>query len=345
MLQIINKHFRGRYTKHYRRGYWHIIADAALLFAALSLAAIFTGIMMYKPSQKIVSLFFIPNPQQGIEVPDKNYEPLELSFAWQKQFINRKDKKADLSIEIKNISPNNIDSVKISFLDLDDTSVLMADSALSINDVASNSAQTLNHNIPLNFGSEKKNIVIKAKVEYKINNRDFEKEISLPILPIKTDIFVKAAAIYTSPDGDKLGLGPLPPIVGEPTNYWVFFEAESDGNISSFILTADLPQGVEFSSNYSLLTGKLEYDQVNRRIKWTIDNINAEDGKQNLGVEVVLIPKKEQIGLIPVLVNNIKYKAKDRNLDTDIVSNVASIDTSLPTDHFNKDKGKVAENN
>jgi len=67
-----------------------------------------------------------------------------------------------------------------------------------------------------------------------INYTYQDKSISYPAYSSRAKICsslnVKSAGYYYSPQGDQLGMGPIPPMVDIPTNYWIFWSADNFGN-------------------------------------------------------------------------------------------------------------------
>ena len=151
---------------------------------------------------------------------------------------------------------------------------------------------------------------------------------------------VKSAGYYYSPQGDQLGIGPLPPIVDIRTNYWVFWEIGNfNKDIENFVMTAQLPDNVIWTGNKTVLAGKLNFGQMSKRIVWEIDKIEKQ-GSYKIGFEIGLIPVQNDIGKILNLLTNIEYQAKDK-FSQEIKNSLNNITTDLIFDNLAKGKAKV----
>ncbi len=159
---------------------------------------------------------------------------------------------------------------------------------------------------------------------------------------LSSKISASASAHYYSPQGDQLGVGPLPPAVNMSTNYWIFLEVNNLGNsLENFILTADFPENVYFSDNKRILDGKLFYGEVSKRATWELPLIKGENGRYRANFEIGLIPGDDDIGRILELLKNIKFTAKDTFTGQEIIRNLPDIDTNLENDKLSSGKGVV----
>ncbi|NCN22197.1 hypothetical protein GW934_01755, partial [Candidatus Falkowbacteria bacterium] len=189
------------------------------------------------------------------------------------------------------------------------------------------------------FGGKKANL--KIETEYIIKDQLIKKFTIIESPIIESQLEARAIMLYTGNNGDKLGLGPIPPIVGLPTNYWLFFEVNNFGDVKNVIMTGHLPLGVNFTDRHSLLDGGFSYDSDNRLIIWRLDEIkDGEDGLR-LGVELQFIPEESQINSSPNLIENIEYFAKDPYSGRTLSGTIGSINTNLPDDRFNKNLGEI----
>ena len=135
------------------------------------------------------------------------------------------------------------------------------------------------------------------------------------IIKINTDFKVNAFSRYYSAEGEQLGRGPWPPIVGQTTKLWVFFNVETTYNdVSDIIITGKLANNVELTGKMSATSEKgIEFDEVNRIISWKINRLLAPSKLYpEIGVafEVSTIPQLNQTGQI-TLISDIKASGKD----------------------------------
>ncbi len=116
-----------------------------------------------------------------------------------------------------------------------------------------------------------------------------------PQIKITTPIILETFARYSSPQGDQIGRGPLPPRVGEETKYWIFLTVQ--GTLSSLEqveINADLGPGVSFAGKQSISIGNsLTYFEESNSIRWTIGSIEPTSNNGSVvsvAFEVALTP-------------------------------------------------------
>ncbi len=167
------------------------------------------------------------------------------------------------------------------------------------------------------------------------NNLEEEFTCSQPVLK------VNSAGYYYGPQGDQLGVGPLPPKAGVQTSYWVFWEiSDLNEDLENFEITAQLPDRVVWNNKKTALAGSLQYGEITRKVIWTADEVNKK-GTYKVGFEIGLIPENEDIGKILNLLTNIKYNGIDKSCGEKVSGNLANITTDLKEDKLGGNKGTV----
>ena len=139
--------------------------------------------------------------------------------------------------------------------------------------------------------------------------------------------------------------GPLPPQVGLPTIYRLFFEISDPGkSIHDMKVTASLPVGVEYLGSTSTLAGKaVVYDQASQTITWQIDRYPQEIDKLSASFEVRIIPNQNHLGAAhPLLLESnlaysYAYQTEQNNLKADHLT------TRLGGDNQPLEEGIVVE--
>lgn len=161
---------------------------------------------------------------------------------------------------------------------------------------------------------------------------------------IKTlsDISITSKAVYYSAQGDQLGVGPLPPVVGVPTKYWVFWEVGNTGNeLKDLSVSAELPANVGWTNQKSLLSGSIHYSPISHQVVWSVDDISSSAEQYKAGFEIELIPTTADIGKAPKILTNTKYSATDVFVQGDISGKLSDLDTNLKDDKLSAEKGTV----
>lgn len=350
---------KNRWLKYYSKSKWPIIVDIASVFTVFGLLVLFLSLYFYNPQ-----ILIGPNYEKEEPIkPDDSYvidldnPPLETKMVFKNLSLNESNRVAQLELELNNNSPLEIKNLKIKIVSLNNKLSLrdiypeldeiegvkfINNNELIINSLNPEEAKKLLLNLQFSwsdFGGKKANL--KIETEYIIKDQLVKKSIIIESPRIESQLEAKAIMLYTGDNGDKLGLGPIPPIVGLPTNYWLFFEVNNFGDVKNVIMTGRLPLGVNFTNRHSLLDGDFSYDNDNRLIVWKLDEIKDGEEGLRLGVELQFIPEENQINLNPNLIENIEYFAKDSFSGRTLSGRIGSINTNLPDDRFNKNLGKV----
>ena len=159
---------------------------------------------------------------------------------------------------------------------------------------------------------------------------------------VPSNLKVQATVLYNGLQGDQLGSGPIPPIVGIPTTYWLFFKAENNGNeVGDFLMSAKLPSNVVFTGNKTLSAGTISYQEDRHLLVWSIKALAKEKAVYSAGMEISLTPTTKQVGKNCELVNNIRYSAYDTEADTESSGTLKSMTSALDFDKINQGQGKV----
>jgi hypothetical protein len=176
-----------------------------------------------------------------------------------------------------------------------------------------------------------------------MNNQNLIYDVSSGKTKILSEVKASSAGYYYSPQGDQLGVGPLPPTVDIPTSYWIFWELKNFGNdLSNITFTAQLPENVYWVNNKSVLAGELYYGEVGKTVVWKIDSLGDETGEGNSSkFEISLIPTSDDLGKIINLLSNVKIKAYDNFCNEYIELNLDDNTTALKYDILAADKSRV----
>lgn len=349
---------KNRWLKYYNKSNWPIIVDIASVFTVFGLLVLFLSLYLYNPQILIGPDYSKEKPIEpgNSYVIDLDKPPLESHLTFKNLSLNESNRIAQLELELYNNSPLEIKDLKIKisslnnnfslrdiYPDFDDIEGLkFLNNELVIDSLKAEEQKKLLLNLNFSwsdFGGKKANL--KVETEYIIKDQLVKKSFNIQSPLIESRLEVRAIMLYTGDNGDKLGLGPIPPIVGLPTNYWLFFEIDNSGDVKDVIVTARLPFGVNLTNKYALLDGKFSYDSDNRLIIWKLDEIKDGEEGLRLGVELQFIPEEEQIDSSPNLVEKIEYFAKDSFSGRSLSGTIGSINTNLPDDRFNKNLGGI----
>ncbi|OGH84957.1 MAG: hypothetical protein A2493_01920 [Candidatus Magasanikbacteria bacterium RIFOXYC12_FULL_33_11] len=165
-----------------------------------------------------------------------------------------------------------------------------------------------------------------------------------PKINIGTNIFTTAEIRYYTKEGDQLGRGPLPPLVGEETKYWALIQIKNGtSRISDLHFSAILPSYVSWTGKSSVSTGNdLSFNSQTKQISWDLKNLSANT-TAGIYFELSLTPDVSMINSNPIMLKNLAISAQDTFLDTTINKNIATLDNSLQTDPIGKQKGSSVQ--
>ncbi len=168
--------------------------------------------------------------------------------------------------------------------------------------------------------------VLPENVEQKITTESSEK-ISINLA---TQINWHIKPVYYTDEGDQLGRGPLPPVVGEETKYWVFVEINNGLNpIENNYFKAELGDGIKFTGKESVTIGsKFTYNNDSNSVSWSHPSVPA-NSSVGLYFEVVVTPNASQAGKNIILIKNAEYRAKDSAVNKEINLKYGQINNTL----------------
>lgn len=154
-------------------------------------------------------------------------------------------------------------------------------------------------------------------------------------IPVATELSLHPSVRYYSDDGDQLGRGPLPPIVGQTTKYWIFVQINNTTNpVKDASLNINLSGSASFTGKQSVTIGPA-LTHNNGNLSWNYRELPPHS-QTGWYFEVAVTPTSEQIGQNINLINSIKFTAKDKITGKDF-----SLTTKTPLKNVlpNADKG------
>lgn len=146
--------------------------------------------------------------------------------------------------------------------------------------------------------------------------------------PTQPELNFKALAKYHLPEGDQIGVGPIPPQVSETTKYWIFFSvASSNGNFSNLKAQGILGENVRFTGKTLNNSGYvISINADNNSLSWQVDEINKEDLLPIISaVEVEIKPTEDQLNKKATLLSQIEIIARDQTNKKTIIKKIQTI--------------------
>jgi hypothetical protein len=169
-----------------------------------------------------------------------------------------------------------------------------------------------------------------------------------PVVIEVTDIDFQSFARYYTIEGEQLGIGPNPPVVGMTTKYWVFLSLKDfDHDLENVVLTANISDEVLFTGKSSVTHGdNISIDNELKTITWTLGDLPAQTDLETIGaaLEMEITPIADQIGQSAVLISSISLYADDKIAKKPITKFGAVITTNLTADKLSDNNGVILAN-
>lgn len=334
----------------------HFIIDTSLSVLMVILLTIIISLYFYQP--KIEPVTSLPPIEIEPEPEPEINNPLLINFNTNTWGV-RKGAGVLIDFNYNNIGEEEIENINISFEILSNgfsltnlETVLLANNLeifgqnLVINNLKS--GQEGEGSVKAYISLPKDPLLRQAywqvNVSFEYLGLSFQDSFNLSDLRFLSDTEIKARAYYHSLRGDQLGIGPIPPIVGIPTSYWVFFDIENIGNnLEDFIITARLPEYAKLSDKKTLLAGSYSYNKDNKQLIWQVPLVNKLGGDYRAGFEIIITPNEGHVASVLNIIENLSYRFKDSLSHQEVTGFLSPLDTNLEADFINQGQGKVIE--
>jgi len=158
---------------------------------------------------------------------------------------------------------------------------------------------------------------------------------------VTTPFDASAAIRYYASTGDQIGIGPLPPRVGEETRYWLQVAlGPTSKDLSDVSIRMRLPSGVKHTGRDALPSGG-GISETDGELIWKLPYLAANSEGATVRVELALIPTESMIGKAPLLIESISARAIEVASGLTLDASINGLDTSLPEDEKGRNKGIV----
>lgn len=161
---------------------------------------------------------------------------------------------------------------------------------------------------------------------------------------LNSDLEFTAEARYFDPDGVPLGSGPLPPKVGETTNFRIVWTlTNSRHELSEVRVRTTLPSRIGWTGRARADQGSLGWDPNSRTVLLTLDRFLGTMRTITADFEVSLTPTSSDLGRFVTLTNESTLSARDAKTGATISRAVDPLTTEMPTDEEARGRGVVTE--
>lgn len=153
-----------------------------------------------------------------------------------------------------------------------------------------------------------------------------------------------AGAYFYTKEGDQVGIGPLPPIVGLPTSYLVTWTLDNDGgDLTDVQLAAQLADGVTWQGEAGLTGGNITYDAANRKVNWRIAAWPEAATQKQASFYIAINPTKDMVGRIVPLMKSGQWRATDSWAEKTWQGSLTALSSNLDYDSRSKGQGQVSD--
>lgn len=165
-------------------------------------------------------------------------------------------------------------------------------------------------------------------------------------LAIGTTLILDGHARYYTAEGDQLGRGPLPPVVGQETKYWVLFTVRNTtSRVENAEFTATLGPNTTWTGRSSVSLGEdLVYNAATRQASWSLSSL-ASGQTIGLYMELATTPTADMLGTIPTLIERASVNGRDTYIDTELARSIGTITADLSQDTRGSARGVTVQSN
>ncbi|OGY41521.1 MAG: hypothetical protein A2Y67_04280 [Candidatus Buchananbacteria bacterium RBG_13_39_9] len=180
---------------------------------------------------------------------------------------------------------------------------------------------------------------MEAKIIASYDEPALKTRVTLESAPLYTKIdsslSLKTTGLFYTSLGDQIGVGSVPPVVGDYTSYWVIIKVTNTNNkINDFKVTAKVPNNIEFTNIYNVTDGdQIKFNEQTRILEWDLASVPAMAGIFNPGpearIQLSITPTADQLNKSPLILTNITATAKDAVTSAFLSANGANVSTAI----------------
>jgi hypothetical protein len=140
-----------------------------------------------------------------------------------------------------------------------------------------------------------------------------------------------------------VGLGPLPPIVGQETHYRLYWKIFSGSmGLDNIEVKTTLPKSITWlhAVDQSTNEGQLNYQADSRQVSWNINSLNPNT-QVMVSFDVSVIPSADQLNQILILTNPTSLQAKEKNTNLPVTLTNNLLTSELIGDPKSQNQGRV----
>lgn len=351
MIRKIITIWHRRYQRFYTRGYWRIVFDAGAVFLVFILLIL---LLLIKNSAVSLDGRFWSNLRStSRQVAHYKEMPLEWQIKFRPTVIDKETNQLVADINYANLAnqPINIayschyggSQQQLPLKDVSDASFTWPDGQLTTELAAGQSGQlTVSWLWSAQPAATSKEIQVICRLQAGLASQIWLKPDQEFVFKKSGAVQATAGAYFYTNDGDQVGIGPLPPIVGLPTSYLITWSLENaGGDLTDMQFSAQLADNVVWQGEAGLTGGNLSYDVANRKVNWRISQWPDEAPKKQVNFYVSLNPTAEMVGHVIPLIKEGEWRVDDSWSEKVWRGRLPALSTNLDYDSRSKGQGEV----
>lgn len=176
------------------------------------------------------------------------------------------------------------------------------------------------------------------KVEELTSSKNFDSKTIVNTFNSNTEL--SAQGRYFDEQGQAVGSGPLPPLVGQTTTYQIVWQIKNSFNeLTDINVSAELPAGVTLNQGGHVDAG--EITQAGSKISWNVNRMPTSIDHLTATFLVSVTPESKDLNKLLTLVKESTLTASDKETSGNVTITDAPITTDLTGDEAAKGKGLV----
>lgn len=300
-LNVFTRPARRRYDKHYREKKHHLVIDVMFVIIIILLLAT-NAILVFKKFD--IPNIFVPKHSQVIEGPY-----VDANFIVNKEgtLPAKPGDELEYVLTFKNITSQTMENVivkvdlqgqAIDFDSLNTQGGLDGDHIIwsskqneSLTSLESGEEVSLSYifKVKNNIPVSNPKIISQANISGIITNQIFEQDTDAMQIKVSSDLKISASYMYFTKEGEQLGFGAWPPVIGEETSVRVFVQPSNHLNrIKDVMVIIKLSDQINWTDSFVVNSGgPLKFDS--NVVTWEIKELNTLNTIQS-NFEIEFIP-------------------------------------------------------
>ncbi len=350
MIRRIIKKWQSRYEKLYANKTWHLILDIGAIFLIIILVILWWFIRgsQWEINQKIIENLKPIKHQSVI------YQVLPMSWSTEVERPVIDGAETELIMQIKytsqakhkiifNYNCQTEAGEKVVFSSSDNQNFSIKDGLLS-GQIEPQASSTTKVKLVWQKKNQARENKMLCQLTATIGQQIWREPAQEFILKQSGSVKASAAAYYYTAEGDQVGIGPLPPMVGLPTSYLITWTIENNGgDLSDLQFAAILGDEATWQGEAGLTGGNLTYDSEKRKVNWRIADWSDEASRKQASFYISVNPQKEAVGKVLQLTRIGEWKADDAWAEKVWQGSLAELTTNLDYDSRSKGQGTVQD--